>query len=227
MRSPGTVRGTALTLFLSLLAACDSTPEPGRPPAPATGAGDTVERTPTSAGRQEAPPTRSAPRAPGPAAAKDERRAAGEGLSPMPATVARATELKAEPFLDAKTVAPLAAGSMVTVLARSGGWYRVAADGREGWVRLLNVSTQTQARGLGAEELESAARIATGRQGGGNIASTTGVRGLTPEQLREAKPAPEQLERLEQNAVGEQEALAYARAHGLERRKIPFLPESE
>jgi hypothetical protein len=182
-------------------------------------------------------PAPKAPTAPAPAAppegganpgAADPTTGPGKAeLEPMPATVARATALKAKPFLDAQTLASLPAGSAVTVLARDGGWYRVAAGGRQGWVRLLHLSTQARARGLGREELESAARVATGRQGGGNIASTTGVRGLTPEQLRAAGPDAGELERLERHAVGADEAQAWARAHGLARRDIPFLPEPE
>lgn len=145
----------------------------------------------------------------------------------MPATISRATELKAKPLLDAQTLTPLAPGTVITVLERRGGWYRVARGEQQGWVRLLHVSTQPGERGIGVEELESAARIATGRQGSGNIANTTGVRGLTPEQLRQAEPDKEQLERLEANGVSEEEVRTYARSHRLERREIPFLPEPE
>lgn len=208
-------------LLLALwLAACGEEPEttPVAPPP--------AEPAPKAAPSAPAPP----PKARAPEASARAPRAApakGRELAPMPATVSRATELKTEPLLDAKTLAPLAAGTAITVLARNGGWYRVARGNEQGWVRLLHVSTQAGARGIGEQELESAARIATGRQGSGNIANTTGIRGLTPEQLRRAEPDLEALERLEAGGASVEDARAYARAQGLERREIPFLPETE
>lgn len=145
-------------------------------------------------------------------------------MAPTPGTVTRDTELKAKPFIDAPTVAALTARSTVTILERRGGWLRVTSGKTEGWVRLLHVSSQPAGgRASTAQELETAARVATGRAGTGNIAVTTGIRGLTEEQLRQAQASPEQVEQLERHAVDAAQASAYAAAHGLERRKISYL----
>lgn len=149
-------------------------------------------------------------------------------MAPVPGTVTRDTELKAEPFLDAATVATLPARSAVTIVGRRGGWLRVESGKARGWVRLLHVSSQVPSGGsTTARELETAARVATGRAGTGNIVVTTGIRGLSEEQLREAQPNPEQVDSLERLAIDAPQASAYAAAHRLERRQIPYLPNPD
>lgn len=173
-----------------------------------------------------AEPARDAARAPStreqtPVAAADN----AARMAPTPATVLRATELKDKPFIDAKTLQRLPAQTRVTVIDRSGGWLKVARDDRQGWVRLLHVSSQPSASGGTAQELESVAKMATGRGGSGNIVNTTGIRGLSEEQLRAAKPSPAELQRLESYGVEKERAAAYARQHKLERRQVAQLPE--
>ncbi len=146
-------------------------------------------------------------------------------MAPTPGTVLRATELKDKPFVDAKTIKKLAPQTSVAVLDRQGGWLQVNAGGQVGWVRLLHVSTQPPGRGGSAREIESAAKIATGRAGSGNIVATSGIRGLNEEQLKNAKPAPEELTKLESYGVSPEQAKDYARKHKLEARKIDYPPE--
>lgn len=146
-------------------------------------------------------------------------------IAPMPGTVTRQTELKAEPSVAAPTLSTLAANTQVTITERQGGWLRVVSGEQRGWVRLLHVSSQPTARTAGArEELEAAARIATGRAGSGNIAVTTGIRGLDEQQLRDAKANEEELKKLEAFGVSAQDAQAHASRRGLERRQIPYPP---
>lgn len=149
----------------------------------------------------------------------------GASIAPMPGTVIRQTELKAEPSVTAATLSTLPANTPVTITDRQGGWMHVVSGQQRGWVRLLHVSSQPTARTAGArEELEAAARIATGRAGSGNIAVTTGIRGLDEQQLRDAQANEEELERLEAFGVSAQDAQAHAARRGLERRQIPYPP---
>jgi hypothetical protein len=146
-------------------------------------------------------------------------------MAPTPATVIKDTELKEKPFVDAKTIKRLPARTPVAIVDRSGGWVRVTSGGQQGWVRLLHVSSQPSAQGgSSAQELEAAAKIATGRAGSGNIVSTTGIRGLNEEQLSKAQPNPAELKRLESYGISKEQAAAYARANKLERRQIPYPP---
>ncbi|HEX7044984.1 MAG TPA: SH3 domain-containing protein [Burkholderiales bacterium] len=209
-----------LCVLATALAACSDEPPP-RPPTPQTEAPatapDTRSGAPQDAARAARPPA-------------DDRKAAPPtarepALAPAPGTVLRETELKREPSLDAPTLARLPAGARVFAADREGGWLRVVSDGREGWVRLLHVSLQPPgAGGAGAQELESVAKLATGRAGTGNIVSTTGIRGLREEELRAAAPNEAAVARLESYAASAEAAHAYARKHGLERRDVAQMP---
>jgi hypothetical protein len=155
--------------------------------------------------------------------------AAGRPMfAPTPATVTRATELKAQPSLDAQTLAALREGTPVTIVDRQQGWFEVAHGESHGWVRLLHVSSQPPgSHGPIPPELERAARVATGRAGGGNIAVTTGTRGLTEEELREAEANPAELQRLEAQRVDARRAEDHAARHGLQRREIDYPADPE
>jgi hypothetical protein len=171
---------------------------------------------------QAVPGKRVAAPAPPPAAPASER---ASPLSPTPGTTTRATELKAKPFVDAPTLARLPARSAVTIVERRGGWVGVVSGASRGWVRLLHVSSRPASpAGSTSRELEAAARVATGRAGSGNIAVTTGIRGLTPEQLRSAQSDTAALERLERAAVEPAQATAYAATHRLQRRALAYPP---
>lgn len=159
------------------------------------------------------------------AAAPAKSASAAPKMAPTPAVTTRDTELKEKPFLDAKTLKKLPKNTAVAIIDREGGWFNVTSGGTQGWVRLLHISSQPPGTsGAASDELKSAVNIATGRAGSGNIVATTGIRGLSEEQLREAKPNAEEERRLEGYAVSSAQAAAYARANKLERRQISYLP---
>ena len=146
----------------------------------------------------------------------------------MPATVMRDTELKAKPSLDARTLAELPVRTPVTIVDRHGGWFAVFHGDTRGWVRLLHVSSQPPGtHGPIPPELEQAARVATGREGGGNIIVTTGTRGLSEEQLRQAEANTDELRRLEEQGVEDHEAERHAARHGLQRRDVAYPPDPQ
>lgn len=144
--------------------------------------------------------------------------------SPAPGTTLKDTELKEKPFIDAKTLLTLKAQSSVSVLERSGGWLRVRAQGKEGWVRLLNIKGGGAVSGS-ADDLQQVASLATGRAGSGNVVSTSGVRGLSEEELRTSKPDYAQFDKLNGYGVDSNTAQDYARKHKLAKRELAYLPE--
>ncbi|HEY8554256.1 MAG TPA: SH3 domain-containing protein [Burkholderiales bacterium] len=210
----------SLCAVAAALGAC-SDEQPAHPPTPRAEAPATAPETQGGAPQDGA----RAARPPGDATAPTPSTAREPALAPAPGTVLRETELKREPSFDAPTLARLPAGTRVIAADREGGWLRVINDGREGWVRLLHVSLQPPGTGGGsAQELESVAKLATGRAGTGNIVSTTGIRGLREEQLRAAAPNEGEVARLEGYAATPEAANAYARKHGLARRDVAELP---
>lgn len=142
-----------------------------------------------------------------------------------PATVIRAVELKQSPATDAVTLASLAEQSKVEVLERKGGWTRVKTGaGDEGWVRMLALRYAATGEGrqgdTGIVQLLNVARTGTS---GTQVA--TGVRGLDPEQLKNAKPNPEELKRLRGYRASPDAAAAFAESGKLEARKVDYPKE--
>ena len=105
----------------------------------------------------------------------------------------RNTELKDRGASDARTVANLAEGAAVKVLERGGsGWTRIDAGGQQGWVRVFHlrfpaVAQAAESSGSGLGTLTSALGLGRDRSKGATVA-TTGVRGLSPEELKNAAP---------------------------------------
>lgn len=92
--------------------------------------------------------------------------------------------LRAEPYADAKISGSLNRGESLNILQKKGAWLQVKTKKSSGWVRLLSVkrgaaSTSSKTAGLQT--------LASGRAGTGQVVSTTGVRGLSEEQLKAAK----------------------------------------
>ena len=218
-------------LVLLLASACgdEQSPPTGQAQSPSTTAGDTKNAASEPAESPDAPKqpavTTSKPNA---ADTKSANASEEGGMAPTPASVLRPTDLKDKPFIDAKTLKQLPPKASVIIVERNGGWLRVISDGQRGWVRLLHVSSQPPGEGnVSARELAAVSGMATGRTGTGNIVTTTGIRGLSEEQLRNAEPDPAEVERLERYGVGKDQAAEYARKHGLERRQVAHLPDPQ
>lgn len=116
-------------------------------------------------------------------------------LQATPATLVRAGDLKADAFIDAATITSLPADAALTVLESKGGWSRVrTTDGKTGWVRLLNVRVATTASPAGGTLAAVGGVIRTGTTKG---AATTGVKGLSREDIAHAQPNPQEVAKLD------------------------------
>ena len=92
--------------------------------------------------------------------------------------------IRSEPFADAKITGNFNRGDKVEILKKQGAWLQVKTTKNTGWVRLLSIkrgstSSSNQAAGVLA--------VASGRAGTGQVVSTTGIRGLSEEELKAAK----------------------------------------
>lgn len=133
------------------------------------------------------------------------------------------TELKREPFSDAATLATLPAQSSVEILKRQGGWTQVKpANAAAGWVRMLNLRL-----GSGAPDRKGDSGIGAlfnvARSGSSGNTVTTGVRGLSEEDLRTAQPNPQELQRMQQFMVAAPEAQKFASAARLQKQPLEYL----
>jgi len=155
-------------------------------------------------------------------------------LAAMPAmaqqaSVVRDTDLKNEPFADAKTITSLKAKTRVDVGERRGGWYQVkSSDGKTGWLRLTAVlltSTQgTGDSGIGATRQ----LLQTGRSGSTGVTAATGIRGLDSADVVNSKPDPEAVARLEALKANSDETRRFAAAEHLSAHRIGYqTPEAK
>jgi uncharacterized protein YgiM (DUF1202 family) len=132
--------------------------------------------------------------------------------------------LRAEPFADAQSVGNVTKGAQVTILKRASGWYQVKAGRNQGWVRMLSVRRGEATKTDVAKEAGDVANLSTGRAGTGQIVSTTGVRGLGEEELKDAKFNGAQLKKAQSFAVARADAQAFAAQGKLKARKFDYLP---
>jgi hypothetical protein len=130
--------------------------------------------------------------------------------APREARITRATTVHQSPASDAVVVTKLVAQERVTVSERSGGWYRIVAAGGTGWVRLSGVrfaTTSSESRGGLAAPLRL---LQSGRAAVTTGTVTTGVRGLTEQELAASTPDPAAVAALEAHAVDATAARAFA-----------------
>ncbi len=133
-------------------------------------------------------------------------------------TALKADALRKEPFADAKTVGSLAKNDSVEILSKKGAWLQIKSKKTTGWVRLLSVK-----RGSAASSGSSVADIASGRAGTGKVVSTTGIRGLSAEELKAAKFSEEEMKKMEGYQTSTSDAQSFASAGGLSATKMAYL----
>jgi hypothetical protein len=147
---------------------------------------------------------------------------AGGAWAAESGVLAKASDLKQEPFADAATVLALPAAAPVEVLARQGAWMKVTASGQTGWVRLLSVRLSAAPARAAESGLAKAANVAL--SGSSGTAVATGVRGLDREQIANAAPNPVEAARLEGFAATDSRARSFAQGGPLAEQNIPYLP---
>jgi hypothetical protein len=140
------------------------------------------------------------------------------------------TDLKSEPFVDAKTLTSLPANTGVDVLKRQGGWMQVKpASNGEGWVKMTAVKlggTGSAAKGdSGMTALWNTA--VQGRSGNTGVTVATGVRGLSPEDMKNAQPAPEQMKKLDGYAASKSQAESAAKNGKLNKQNIDYIADAK
>jgi uncharacterized protein YgiM (DUF1202 family) len=110
------------------------------------------------------------------------------------AVINRSSELKDRGAADARTLATLSENTAVKVLARgASGWTQVDANGQKGWVKSFHLrygAVIEKAASSGGNPFSTLASALSGRQSEKANTATTGIRGLSPEDLKNASPNP-------------------------------------
>jgi hypothetical protein len=120
--------------------------------------------------------------------------------------------LRAEPYADAKISGSFVRGESLEIIKKQRAWLQVKAKKGSGWVRLLSVK-----RGVTASSNQAAGvlAVASGRAGTGQVVSTTGVRGLSEQELKAAKFNEEEVKTLESYTLSAEKGRAFAKAANL------------
>ena len=137
-------------------------------------------------------------------------------------TALKADILRVEPYADAKTAGNLNKNDVVDILAKKGAWLQIKTKSASGWVRILSVK-----RGGTSVSNSNVADIASGRTGTGKVVSTTGIRGLSAEELKAAKFNEDEMKKMESHAVSANDARKFASAGGLSITQMAYLKEAQ
>lgn len=147
---------------------------------------------------------------------------AGAALAGEGGIALKADDVKAEPFRDATTVGPLAPGDQVEILKKQGGWFQVKSATGTGWVRMLSIR-RGAARKDGGDPA-GLLGLASGRAGTGRVVATTGIRGLSEEELKGAAYNEAELKKAESYVTTRSAAQQFAVTGKLVPRKVDYLP---
>lgn len=136
---------------------------------------------------------------------------------------ARATDLKQDPFIDAPTVSKLPAKSKLEILSRQRGWLKVKTDnGGVGWLRMLSLRMEPRAD-QPKGDLGIGSMLNVARTGTSGTTVTTGVRGLSEEDIKNAKPKPEELKKLQTFGADKTQAETFAAEAKLTPQRIDYV----
>jgi SH3-like domain-containing protein len=149
------------------------------------------------------------------------------------ALTSRATELQSQAQSDATSVASLPENTRVEVIARKGAWTQVkTAGGQNGWVRMLALKPESTAAAVNAAPASGNplgalnSLLSSGRTS--NTATvTTGVRGLSEEDLQHAQANPAELNKAQRFSTDRNAAQAFADRSRLSPLKVDYLPEPQ
>jgi hypothetical protein len=135
-------------------------------------------------------------------------------------TALKADTLRAQPYNDAKSNGTLSKNDALEILAKKGAWLQVKTKHSTGWVRILSVRRTSSTNN---NAIKGAMDVASGRAGTGNVVSTTGIRGLSAEELKSAQFNEAEMKKMESHAVSQDTAKQFAASGGLKSTNIAYL----
>jgi uncharacterized protein YgiM (DUF1202 family) len=121
--------------------------------------------------------------------------------------------MRLEPFSDAKVAGSFSRGDSLEILKKQGAWLQVKSKNAAGWVRLLSVKRSSSI--AGGNQAAGVLAAASGRAGTGQVVSTTGIRGLSEEDLKAAKFNELEVKQLESYTQSAEQGSKFARAGNL------------
>ena len=141
------------------------------------------------------------------------------------ATTLKQTELRSEPYSDARVVTSLRARQSVTVVQRKGGWYQVRSAGHRGWLRMshIRLGDGASAGSDGSGLAQTLRFLGTGRSGASGVTVATGIRGLDAADVANATPNHGAVNRLERYKASPTAAKSFARNVHLKSQPLGYI----
>jgi len=124
-------------------------------------------------------------------------------------------ELKKSPNIKSEVVGKVSKGE-VEVIDKKGFWIKVKKNSVEGWTKLNNVE-------IDKDSNFSLSSLNTGREGSGNIVSTSGVRGLDGEDITNAQPDINEFEKLKKLKVDKSVGESFSNNSNLTTKNIELI----
>ncbi|PKO46362.1 MAG: ligand-binding protein SH3 [Betaproteobacteria bacterium HGW-Betaproteobacteria-22] len=137
-----------------------------------------------------------------------------------PGTALKNDSLRTEPYADAKITGKFNRGDNLDILQKKGAWLQIKLNKNTGWVRALSVKRGTASSKSSSGGLQT---LASGRAGTGQVVSTTGVRGLSEQELKAAKFNESEVKLLESYTLTPEQGQAFAVAGHLKTVKFSNL----
>lgn len=135
-------------------------------------------------------------------------------------TALKNDSIRVEPFADAKVSGTLNRGDSLEIISKKGAWLQVKSNKNAGWVRLLSVKRGSSSS---SNQVGGVLAAASGRAGTGQVVSTTGIRGLSAEELKAAKFNESEVKALEAYTKTAEQGRQFAEAGGLKTVSFPNL----
>ena len=138
----------------------------------------------------------------------------------------RDTELKERADAGSGTIASLPADTAVKVMTRAGAWTQVQAGGKTGFVRVFHLRFPATVEGESSSSSGSNPFAKLGGLIGGNKPddharlATTGVRGLSKEDVKNANPDAQALAKMQSYRADKPEAQRFAREGKLAEKRV-------
>jgi hypothetical protein len=135
----------------------------------------------------------------------------------------RATELKESGDAGARTVASLPENTPVKVLARAGAWTRIEANGQSGFVRVFHLrfpASVESSSSSGGNPFSAIAGALGGKSNKQANLATTGVRGISQDDVKNAAPDAQALAKMQSYRADKGEAQRFAREGKLAESKV-------
>lgn len=133
----------------------------------------------------------------------------------------KADSMRVEPYTDAKVVGTFIKNDKVEILSKQGAWLKVKTSKASGWVRLLSVRRGTVST---TSQTSGALSVASGRAGTGQVVATTGVRGLSEQELKSAKFNEAEISKMESLTLKAGQGQKFAAGGKLQTTKLNYLP---